>query len=68
MLTYSVVVGQENDDCNIEELILQTYSNEKAAREHEQFVVDCNMLVEGGKWDYVSIRVKRVADVFEKGE
>lgn len=66
MLTYSVVVAKENDDCNIDELVLETYSNEKAAQEHEKFVEDNNLLVDGWIWDYVFIRETRVADVFEK--
>lgn len=66
MLTYSVVVAQENKDFTNEELILQTYSNEEAAKEHEKFVEDNQLFVEDEVWDYVFIRETRVADVFEK--
>jgi hypothetical protein len=67
MLTYSVVIAKENDDCNIDELVLETYSNEKAAQEHEKFVEGNNCILDDRmKWDYVFIRETRVADVFEK--
>lgn len=68
MLTYSVVVAKDLLSMEIEELILQTYSNEEAAREHEKFVEDNNCIVDDLGWDYVFIRQTRVADVFEKGE
>ena len=66
MLTYSVVVAQDNRGMEIEELVLQTYSNEEAAKEHEKFVEDNDCILDGWKWDYVFIRETRVADVFEK--
>jgi hypothetical protein len=66
MITYSVVVAKDHGDYTDEELTLQTYSNYQAASLHEQFVVDCDMVVDGWKWDYVFIRETRVADVFEK--
>ncbi len=68
MLTYSVVVGKDLPSMEIEELILQTYSNEEAAKEHEKFVEDTDYILDGWKWDYVFIRETRIADVFEKGE
>ncbi len=65
MLTYSVVVAKDTNH-ETDELILQTYSNEKAAQEHEKFVEDNNWVIDGFKWDYVFIRETQVADVFEK--
>lgn len=68
MLTYSVVVAQDNRGMEIDELVLQTYSNEDAAKEHEKFVEDNQLFVEDEMWDYVFIRETRVADVFEGGD
>ena len=68
MLTYSVVVAQDNRGMEIEELILQTYSNEEAAKEHEKFVEDNQLFVEDEVWDYVFIRETHIADVFEGGD
>ena len=68
MLTYSVVVAKDLPIMEIEELVLQTYSNEEAAKEHEKFVEDNDCNIDGWKWDYVFIRETRVADIFEKGE
>jgi hypothetical protein len=65
MLIYSVVVAKDNvlDD----ELVLETYSNKESAQEHEQFMIDSDLRIDGFKWDYVFIRETQVVDVFEGG-
>lgn len=67
MLTYSVVVVIDNDFDDVE-LVLQIYSNEVAAKEHEKFVEDNLCYVDGNQWDYVFIRETLIADEFVKGE
>ncbi len=66
MLTYSVVVLTDSKFDN-EELVLQTYSNEKAAKDHEKFVRNTGLYINYEQWDYVTIRTTRVANVFEDG-
>ena len=65
MLIYSVVVAS-NDPYDFSELVVETYSNEEAAKQHEQFIIDSDLRVDDLAWDYVFIRETRVADVFEK--
>ncbi len=65
MITYSVVVARDYE-VSFDELVLEIYSNEKAAQEHEKFVEDGGCYVDGDQWDYVFIRETRVVDVFEK--
>jgi len=65
MLTYSVVVATDSR-FEYEELVLQTYSNEEAAKEHEKYVRDADLCINYEQWEYVVIRETRVADVFEK--
>lgn len=65
MLTYSVVVATDTNH-ETDEFVLETYSNEEAAKEHEKFVEDNDCILDGWEWDYVFIRETRVADVFEK--
>jgi hypothetical protein len=65
MITYSVVVARDYE-VSFDELVLETYSNEKAAQEHEKFVEDNNCVIDDYEWDYVFIRETQVADVFEK--
>lgn len=65
MLTYSVVVAKDSR-FDYEEIVLQTYSNEEAAKEHEKFVRDADLYINYEQWAYVFIRKTCVADVFEK--
>lgn len=65
MLTYSVVVAS-NDSWDFSEFVVETYSNEEAAKQHEQFIIDSDLRIDGLKWGYVFIRKTRVADVFEE--
>jgi len=65
MLIYSVVVAKDTNH-ETDEFVLETYSNEKSAQEHEKFVEENNCVFDDYKWDYVFIRETRVAEIFEK--